>query len=253
MKNSKQARHVDHGLAAQVRDSGSIHYAVSTDAVWYILDGKGCVVPGGGVLHAVPYPIVANTDTAIANFPPECEDAVVLGTAIRAAHFQLENLTLPTAPSVPSAPSFSYTNYSVSTVSAVTIDFITALSTDLTALGTYLDTNEDVELANQKISAIQEKIQQYVTQAQLTMQKNLADAQATNDNLKINAAENLNATVQQYSATIQRYSGQLTSYQADIANYQASQQKWEFLIKSLSNEYMLFLSKFGVAMPGAKA
>lgn len=321
-------RPIEVGNSGAAADSTSIHYATATDPIVYQALGKAYILPGGGSIYAVPYPTVLNTETAIVNFPPELDEAVVLKAAIQGAITNLQALTNPTAPTPPSAPSFAfgalagpsvsavtldfitalatdytaiqtaitntianvaaistptppaapvapsfvyvtytppvvvattldfiaalsteytqmataitnaitgvanitvpsppsvpatpsfvYTTYAVPVVGAVTLDFITTLATDLTALGTMLDTNEDTELSGVKIQAIQEKIQQYIKQADLTMQKNLADAQASGENLKMKAASDLDASVKQYSAVLGKLSGDLDNYWKQI-------------------------------------
>lgn len=147
---------------------------------------------------------------------PLASEFTVIATAITNAITSIANVIIPSPPSTPSAPLFAYSTYSAPVVGVVTLDFVTALSTDLTALGTYMDTNEDIELGALKVQAIQEKIQQYTRQAELTMQKNLADAQASGDNLKTKAASDLDAVVKQYSATLGKFSSDLEKYVRQI-------------------------------------
>jgi len=276
--------------------------------------------------YAQVFPVTVDFITALST---DIAQAATQITTIASAITAVGSLS---APSSPSAPSFAYSTYTPATVSAVTIDFITALSADLGALGIYLDTNEDIELAHQKTEVIAEKIQQYVKQADLTMQKNLSDAQASGDNLKMKAASDLDATVKQYTATlekfardlesmstqgqilgsianyniallnseieklkwkseqylkqadltlqknvhdadilwdanktkaegdfkaavqqytlnIERYGSQVASYQGDVANFQAKQKQYEGLLSSLQNQFNQFLMlNFGISL-----
>lgn len=126
-----------------------------------------------------------------------------------------------TAPTALVVPSFSYTD---ATVSLGVVDSLIDLSTQFTALGTDLDTDEDIELANAKINEIQTRIQQFNTQAQLTLQQAIENARLTTDVNKQNELETLSASVQQYASTVQRYASELEKYKVDInAKYQEYQ------------------------------
>lgn len=137
----------DKGRAA---DSGSLFYAVAKDPVWYIEKSKAYVLPGGGTIVGIAYPIVKGTDNKVGGFPHAFEEGVVLYAAIQDLLGKkyvkigtLEALVLDSISTInaPVAPSFtwssvSYTNaaYSnaswadalIDSISATTIaDFIT--------------------------------------------------------------------------------------------------------------------------------
>jgi hypothetical protein len=123
-----------------------------------------------------------------------------------------------TAPTALSAPSFTYTDASVS---PVVLNKAIDLATQFTALGTSLDTNEDIELANAKINEIQTRISEFKTESDIAVNEALKNAELTTDlNLK-NEAQALVQQIQEYQAKVLRYSSELDKFKADTnAKYQ---------------------------------
>src|SRR5574343_250876 len=176
---------VPSGLAAQVADSASIHYAGTTDPVFYILNGLAFVKPGGGSVIAMAYPTVAYGDSTITAFPADLDEAVVLYASIQGRIRQLSDLAMttiggitfvtPVIPLPPASPSFTYTpgtytnaNYDpaiyikalIDTISATTVSFTDTLSfvpPVFTGIYTNTDTaltNQDIELASGHLSKV---------------------------------------------------------------------------------------------------
>jgi len=190
-KDNYKANQVDPGLAAQVIDSGSIHYATSKDPVWYAISNKGFVKPGGGIIPGIPYPTIAYGDSAIASFPTDLDDGVVIHTCIQARLRQLTDLYESVddlafnggvLPSIPSAPSFTFTavtytdaDYNaavyvdalIDTISSTSITFTDGLSYSPPVFtGSYSNvdtalTAEDIELSNAHLGKVNVQLNEY--------------------------------------------------------------------------------------------
>ena len=120
---------------AKVTNQNSIHYARSTDPVFYIKEGKLYVTTDGaetaeGTIHYISAPEVTYDLTTVPYFPTEYEPLVVLGAAVRGKMRQIVdtrstlpaalNLSSITIPEKPSAPVFSYTDATASPIEAQT-------------------------------------------------------------------------------------------------------------------------------------
>lgn len=117
------------------------------------------------------------------------------------------------APTPPSAPSFIWTDAVVSTIAD---SFSLDLSSQYTALATALDTEEDIELADAKVREIQTRIQEFITESNLALEKAKANAQLASDVNKFNELQTLEEQVREYQSQLGRFSGQLDLYRADI-------------------------------------
>jgi len=86
-------REVSASILTQVKDPNSIHYATTTDPVFYTKAGSIYTVVNGtevtGTLHYIESPLLDYDQTEISNFPSEFETLVILGTAIRGRIRQL--------------------------------------------------------------------------------------------------------------------------------------------------------------------
>jgi hypothetical protein len=198
-KSSYGARKVPNTMAAQVANSSSIHYAGTTDPVYYILNGSAYVKPSGGTVVAMAYPTVAYGDSTITAFPSDLDEGVVLYASIQARLRQLTDLAMTTInglsfvnqvpPAPPSAPSFTYaaaTYTDAEYTSAVYVDALidTVASTGITFTdtlsytppvfsGSFTNTdtaltNQDIELANAHLNKIQTQLEE--------MQKGLSNS-----------------------------------------------------------------------------
>src|ERR1035437_374267 len=116
---------------AMLQNVDSMYYATSTSPAHVYDNQKLYVFPNGGVILAVTYPSVGNTDDTITNFPIELMQAVILYASIQAQMQKINtnviNLdaltpTIPSAPSVISAPSFVYSDITVQSITPTIID-----------------------------------------------------------------------------------------------------------------------------------
>lgn len=128
-KSGYGARRIDAGLASDAINSDSIHYALTTDPVWYILNGLAFVKPTSGTVVGMAYPTVAYGDSTITAFPADLDEGVVLYACIQGRLRQMADLSALIA--------IVYTN------------------TD-TAL-----TNQDIELSGGHLNKVQVQLSQY--------------------------------------------------------------------------------------------
>jgi len=93
-KSNRQARPIQSSDVAQVKDSGSIHYATARDPVYYNSSSKVYVVADGSEAtgNVVYVPLIPTSDgstaiiyssTAVINFPQEAIHILVTGAAAR--------------------------------------------------------------------------------------------------------------------------------------------------------------------------
>lgn len=226
-KSNYGARIVPHTLAAQVASSGSIHYAGSTDPVYYILNGLAYVKPGGGSVIAMAYPTVAYSDSTISAFPADLDEGVVLYASIQGRIRQLSDLAMSTInglsfadvvpPTAPDAPSFTYTDAVYSDASYTPAAFVKALIDTITSTtisfsdtlaynppvfsGSYTNadtalTNQDIELANAHLNKIQAQLEE--------MQKDLLNSLNEFNRDKAEFDANLQIAISQAQLTQQR-------------------------------------------------
>ena len=126
-----------------------------------------------------------------------------------------------TAPTPLSAPSFTYTPATAGIIANINT---TDLSAKFAQLSTYLDTNNDFELAQGKIADIQASLNQFIQQANLSIQQAQVNAKLSTDTSVQNELELLQAQIQNYTSSIQQYGVTLDKYKTDItAKYQEYQ------------------------------
>ena len=120
-KANYPARRIPTEMRAKAVDADSSHYAIATDPVWYIEKEKAHVLPGGGAIRWIGYPIVLHSASTISNYPPEGYEAMVLYASQRYLIRILSDLTTSTlggitasfpasSGGVLAAPSFTYTD-----------------------------------------------------------------------------------------------------------------------------------------------
>jgi len=104
--------------------------------------------------------------------------------------------------------SFAYT--------AITAASALSLTTQYTALGTALDTDEDIELAQAKMNEIQTRIQEWNTSYREALDRLKADKELKLSNSAAEANAVLQEQMNEYNGYVQRYAQQLELYKADI-------------------------------------
>lgn len=300
-RDGRGATWIEPHMAAAAVDNTSMYFAVASHPLWTIDDGLVKLFPADGsarVFYGIAYPNVVNGDSAITGLATKYEHGVVLYASIHALQKQLSDLmrtsldgaslSAPTPPSAPNAPTLTYVNASAATVSATTIGNLPAvapafttldLTNQLTLLGTYLDTEEDIELADAKIRELQTRLQEArgefeedleeyrasvqktMEQARITLQEALRNAEMTTDVNKQNAIYQFQASLQDYVQELALYDTKLKAYQADvqmaIQDFMAKIQKYTSehdrilaQMQSLKEQYNQFLQlHFGANKP----
>ena len=270
--------------------SSHMEKATATDPVWYIYNGKINALPASGACKylEIVKPTVAygddSMDDAITSFPLEYEYLVPLYAAIKSLQNAMGNkssslpsdVTLPSAPVVPSISTVSYTD---ATAEAVVVpakidvsgnapSFVSPVSpaVDFAKVTTYIETDEDTELAaaklqeiNAQISDFNAKMQEaqynftkentrYQTEFQEEVTKVNQDLQAeieifrTKSNLnQVNAAKQMEDVIADNNSKLQKYGSELQKYQAEVSseiqNYTAKIQKQTTDYQWLSSQY----------------
>ena len=270
--------------------SSHMEKATATDPVWYIYNGKINALPASGACKylEIVKPTVAygddSMDDGITSFPLEWEYLVPLYAAIKSLQNAMGNkssslpsdVTLPSAPVVPSISTVSYTD---ATAEAVVVpakidvsgnapSFVSPVSpaADFAKVTTYIETDEDTELAaaklqqiNAQISDFNAKMQEaqndfnkenvrYQTEFQEEVTKVNQDLQAeleifrTKSNLnQVNAAKQMEDVIADNNSKLQKYGSELQKYQAEVSseiqNYTAKIQKQTTDYQWLSSQY----------------
>jgi len=149
---------------AKVTNQNSIHYARSTDPVFYIKEGKLYVITDGaetaeGTIHYISAPEVTYDLTTVPYFPTEYEPLVVLGAAVRGKMRQIVD-TRSTLPILLDDTDLEEIANAVTAVDLVD---------DFEKLKEYVEDEEDVELAGAKASEIKAKLDEM--QVELTAEQ----------------------------------------------------------------------------------
>ena len=258
-KSDVRAKPIPAHEKAKYNDTASIYAATDTNPVYYLEDEKvyvnGAAGSGAtsGHLHYVPLlptsdgsTLTVHGDSAVANFPLEAQQLMVLGSAVRCLQRLLSNATslLPsdisgslTFAGPPDPPSLSDTSISFSatapvytspTVAGETEELTATLSNDATAdnnkvdfsdwfevVGDFIQTEEDIELAGSQL----QKISTYLNAYSQAMQNKLnifndanveyqAELQKAIQNAQLASTDDAQK-IQKYQAGIQDYSAQV--------------------------------------------
>ena len=149
-KSDVRAKPIPAHEKAKYNDTASIYAATDTDPVYYIEDEKVYVngTAGSGAtsghLHYVPLlptsdgsTLTVHGDSAVANFPLEAQQLMVLGSAVRCLQRLLANATssLPSdisgslsIPAAPSPPAISTVTYSVASNSSASASAVSPIT-----------------------------------------------------------------------------------------------------------------------------
>ena len=275
-RNGFSAEEVPESLQGFIANSSSLHFATEIFPKYYIQAGNKVVVK----------PSPSDSETALVNYVDFLkidDDCDLRGAVIaHSCSSEFNKLATAAAPSAPdfgsalvigvspptalSAPSFTYTNASVSDIVAplVTISDMASLSTsaptytkpvqsfDVSQFETFLETEEDIELAQGQLGRLSHEIQEYQANIQSELnefnKENVAyqediqrktqnfqkDIQVEIENIKNrissdntniqkdvqielqNRLQDFQQDVQEYSAKVNRYSAELNQYQQDV-------------------------------------
>ena len=174
-----------------IPSSTSIYEPSTIDPIYYLENGKGYVLPGGGTIVGMAYPTIQYGDTSISNFPTSLEHGVILYAVIQGCISQINagkdalnalsyaTITPPSvpialtlssvAPTAPLDSSYSYTDATLGTYTATTVGSLGTVPTytkptttfSITAANTYVATNQDLERAKSEIDNQNTLLNQY--------------------------------------------------------------------------------------------
>jgi hypothetical protein len=244
------AKSISPGKVAQVTDSTSIHYATALTPAYTIKGDNLHVYPtnSSATLFAINYPEVANTDSSIANFPPELEDGVVYFACITGLLWRsLDKMTTdiaslqfnaPTAPAAisktftvaTSLPTFTLAPAPLSSTINPFVQAVSEFSTDNAK--TYTRVDEDLEKAAGELQIQQALVAKYnediqnanaLFQSELAKYKALVETEVTRYNV-------------QYQAELSKYGAEVSKVRADlemeVQQYLAKVQNYQNLVQS---------------------
>ena len=313
---SEPCRQIPAELAGRASDSSAfasshMETATATDPVWYVYNGKVNALPASGACKylEVNRPSVAYTHssmaTSLASFPLEYEYLVVTYASIKSLQNAMGNktsslptdVTLPTLslPSAPVAPSIATVSYTDATNADASIEaivvpakidvsgnapsFVSPVSpaADFAKVTTYVETDEDVELASSKLQQIQSQISDFTAKMQestnkfnkdnvryqMEFQEEVTkvnqDLQAELERFRTkasiaqfnkqqdqalnlaNAAKQMEDVIADNNGKLQKYGSELQKYQAEVSseiqNYNAKIQKHVTDYQWLTSQY----------------
>jgi len=300
VRNGFSAEEVSESMQGFIKNDNSLHKATATFPKYYIQAGNKVIVN----------PVPTSGETVLVNYVDFLkidDDCDLRGAVINhACASEFNKLATAAAPSAPdfgsalvigvsaptalSAPSFTYTNASVSDIVAplVSISDMASLSTsaptytkpvqsfDVSQFETFLETEEDIELAQGQLGRLQHEMQIYQNNIQNELnefnKENVAyqediqrkaqnfqkDIQVEIENIKNrinsdntniqkdiqielqNRLQDFQQDVQEYSAKVNRYSAELNQYQQDVGKEVQSYSN------TLSKEAQEYQSKLGL-------
>ena len=252
-KDQYVAKRVPYSDIGKYKDSGSIHYANTTDPIYYTKDEKVYIVTAGslatGFLVYVPKQpttdgstLIAHGDSATQFFPLEAEHLMVLGAAVKCLQRILadKSSALPsdisgtlTMPFVPVAPVLSDNSVTFTATAPVYTAPVSVPSFSI--VDAFISNDEDVELAGSKIQEINAQIGKY--QADIQNELNVfndanveyqAELQKAIQNAQLSQSDDAQI-LQKYQGEVQNYSAQVNKAiqerNSDIQNYSAKIQK----------------------------
>ena len=285
-KDSYPAKEVSYTDVARNKDSGSIYYSTAVDPVYYYKGEKVYIVSAGsetsGKLIYVPKQptgdgtnLITSASSSTQYFPLEAESVMVLGACLMCLQRlmadktsnlpnDIPSVSLPSSPTTPSAPSFTYTNASVSDIiqPLINVSDMSALTAaapeykqpvvglDFGKVKSFIDTDEDVELANVKLQEINTQIskhsadiqnalnefnedntvyqenvnrtiQNFNKDIQIAMQNAQQEFNSKKSILDKDIQLNLQNAINSFQKDVQEYQSSLSKYSADIQKYQA--------------------------------
>lgn len=258
------AREVPATESAKLLNVNSIHYAIPTDPVFYIKNGKLYVVMSGGLtdagtIHYISAPEVTYDLTTVPYFPTEYEPLVVLGAAVRGKMRQmvdtrstlpsLLNLSSLSVPDTPVEPVFTYVDAAATSIAAQTVTFTgtaptyrdDVVDTELTELAALINTEEDPELAQAKVGQIQAIISNELNEFNEEQLEYQAKVQADMQNAQqaqraIESAAQLETDISKTNK-LQVLQKEIKAYESTLQRYSSSVQAYSADVTKLVQEY----------------
>ena len=227
-RNGFSATEVPYEMKGFIANSSSLHLATNTYPKYYFNDTN----PGEGS-KVIVKPVPTDSATAVVlyvDFSKIDDDCDLRNIVINyetskeftqlAAASAFPRLTWNTEvpPSGPSSPSF--TTPDVATVTAPVFTVPVMQVPDWSDVENWIKTEEDSEMLNSRVSAIQSQIGEYTAKlqsAQAQFNKENVEYQALITEAQQEASLLLNEESQEYSAKLQKYANELQEYQARVS------------------------------------
>ena len=271
-RNGRSTVEIPFGMSAQAVDTESIHLATVISPMHYYKGKMLTVVPAPSSsqkieLLSFSYPTVGNADTGIDHFPDNAENAVAVGASCSV----LMGLLSTEREATPSALNISDLSITASTptapvLSAQSVSFSASapaytkptLTVDTTQFETFLEQNEDSELASVQMGRIQSEISSYQADIQNELNEFNKETTAYQAALQI-AIQNAQLTSTDDSQKLQLYSAEVQDFQTsigkEIQEYQSNltQKTQEFgvnlqrsqaIIQTLNTQYQMCNAKY---------
>jgi len=291
--------------------SAQMEQATVTDPVYYIQNNFLNAIPASKTVgySEVQYPVADLTagTSGIGTFPDEAEHLVVLYASTKSLQQMMSNktsslpsdITLPSIPVTPGITTVSYTNATNADASIESIvvpakidvsgnapSFVSPVSpaADFAKVTTYVETDEDVELASSKLQQIQSQISDFTAKMQestnkfnkdnvryqMEFQEEVTkvnqDLQAELERFRTkasiaqfnkqqdqalnltNAAKQMEDVIADNNGKLQKYGSELQKYQAEVSseiqNYNAKIQKHVTDYQWLTSQYQNLMTDY---------
>lgn len=220
------------------------------------------------------------------NFPKEHEDLVVIGAASKGLQYlmarvkdnftglaptfvaptleTINSMSLPAAPASIESPAFTTPSITDSSVSFTTNPpaYVTPSQTfDITQFETFLETNEDTELAQLQLGRLNNELGEFQADIQNSLNKfneeNVkyqAELQKAIQNAQLLAQDRTQTASLVLQEEQQEYANKLSKYQADVAKYSAevttevqrwSKEEYEKKFQKYISDYSRQVDKYG--------
>jgi hypothetical protein len=222
--------------------STSLFYATARNPVFYRLNGTLYIAPAPGATssaaNVVTPPTVAYGDSTVAKLPPEMVYLITVYASIQNVVSKMSDVTFPADLTLPTVPTLStdYTTLVIPTaptaasLTAISIALPTAptytkptISADVasavTLVNSHLDTDEDPELANIKVSEVQVLLERWKTDIQDELNEFNKDNEIFKTTIQKLIEEARLKTQEESSQAellLRRYSEQVAAYTAEV-------------------------------------
>jgi hypothetical protein len=221
-RNGYSCKEIPMSESAFALSSASLKKSTSTHPAWYHKQGAVHFAPvtdgsNAGYIFYVDYSkIDDNSDlrNIVINYATSGEfTALAISSTFPTLTWNTE-----VPPSGPSSPSF--TTPDVATVTAPVFTVPVMQVPDWSDVENWITTEEDSEMLNSRVSAIQSQIGEYTAKlqsAQAQFNKENVEYQALITEAQQEASLLLNEESQEYSAKLQKYANELQEYQARVS------------------------------------
>lgn len=230
-------RKVSNRDTGRVTDAHDMDYATSSDPVYYIMPSSTAgssslqVIPNasssstGTVLYVQSSPSFSVTDKKIDNFPDRYEYIVILYAAIKVLQRMMSDkssdlpvdISMPSVPLLPVGPIFDIGSLSIS--AAVPVYTGPVAVPDFAKVTTYIETDEDIELAQAKVQENNARMQEFDSKTRDALNKFNQEQNTYQNELKekMEEAKNLQTKdATEYSAKMQLYANDVRVYTAEV-------------------------------------